>query len=159
MDAITTVPAPSNEPVKSYAPGSAERESLHKRIAELESERLDLTSTIDGVQRMAGGDRFDVVQPHDHAHVLVCDRLPSRLAFIRGSRGVRRLGEARCWNVSSIRAHHTMVFKLVANAEPGKGARLVNRATAMAPGLKKPVRAQATVIETPTPVIPPGEGS
>ena len=70
MDAITTVPAPSNEPVKSYAPGSAERESLHKRIAELESERLDLTSTIDGVQRMAGGDRFDVVQPHDHAHVL-----------------------------------------------------------------------------------------
>ena len=70
MDAITSVPVPYNEPVKSYAPGSPERESLQKRIAELESERVELTQTIGGVQRMAGGDRFDVVQPHDHQHVL-----------------------------------------------------------------------------------------
>jgi len=70
MDAITTVPTPANEPVRTYAPGSAERESLQKRIAELESERVELTSTIGGAQRMAGGDRFDVVQPHEHAHVL-----------------------------------------------------------------------------------------
>ncbi|MBQ6642439.1 MAG: L-glutamate gamma-semialdehyde dehydrogenase [Saccharopolyspora sp.] len=70
MDAITTVPAPVNEPVKSYAPGSAERDSLQKRIAELESERAELTSTIAGEQRMAGGTPFDVVQPHKHAHVL-----------------------------------------------------------------------------------------
>ncbi|CAM01289.1 L-glutamate gamma-semialdehyde dehydrogenase [Saccharopolyspora erythraea] len=70
MDAITSVPVPSNEPVKTYAPGSPERESLQKRIAELESERIELTSTIGGQQRMAGGERFDVVQPHKHAHVL-----------------------------------------------------------------------------------------
>ncbi|TDD83176.1 L-glutamate gamma-semialdehyde dehydrogenase [Saccharopolyspora karakumensis] len=70
MDAITSVPVPYNEPVKGYAPGSPERESLQKRVAELESERIELTQTIGGTQRMAGGDRFDVVQPHDHAHVL-----------------------------------------------------------------------------------------
>ncbi|TWG08498.1 L-glutamate gamma-semialdehyde dehydrogenase [Saccharopolyspora dendranthemae] len=70
MDAITSVPVPYNEPVKGYAPGSPERESLQKRVAELESERIELTQTIGGKQRMAGGDRFDVVQPHDHAHVL-----------------------------------------------------------------------------------------
>ncbi|WP_188989089.1 L-glutamate gamma-semialdehyde dehydrogenase [Saccharopolyspora thermophila] len=70
MDAITSVPVPYNEPVKGYAPGSPERESLQKRIAELESERIELTQTIGGKQRMAGGDRFDVVQPHDHSHVL-----------------------------------------------------------------------------------------
>ncbi|GAA2346160.1 L-glutamate gamma-semialdehyde dehydrogenase [Saccharopolyspora halophila] len=70
MDAITSVPVPYNEPVKGYAPGSPERESLQKRMAELESERFDLTQTIGGVQRMAGGERFDVVQPHDHQHVL-----------------------------------------------------------------------------------------
>jgi 1-pyrroline-5-carboxylate dehydrogenase len=70
MDAITTVPVPANELVKSYAPGSPERESLQKRIAELESEKRELTSTIAGKQRMAGGERFDVVQPHKHAHVL-----------------------------------------------------------------------------------------
>ncbi|MER7078066.1 1-pyrroline-5-carboxylate dehydrogenase, partial [Saccharopolyspora kobensis] len=70
MDAITSVPVPYNEPVKGYAPGSPERESLQKRVAELESEQVELTQTIGGVQRLAGGDRFDVVQPHDHAHVL-----------------------------------------------------------------------------------------
>jgi 1-pyrroline-5-carboxylate dehydrogenase len=73
MDAITSVPIPANEPVRSYAPGSPERESLQKRIAELKSHRHELTSTIAGKQRMAGGEPFSVVQPHDHSHVLgVC---------------------------------------------------------------------------------------
>jgi 1-pyrroline-5-carboxylate dehydrogenase len=70
MDAVTSVPEPYNEPILKYAPGSAQRESLQRRIAELEGERHELTMTIDGQQRMAGGDRFDVVQPHDRAHVL-----------------------------------------------------------------------------------------
>ncbi len=70
MDAVSSVPQPINEPVRGYAPGSAERESLRHRIAELEGERLELTMTIGGEQRMAGGDPIDVVQPHDHAHVL-----------------------------------------------------------------------------------------
>jgi 1-pyrroline-5-carboxylate dehydrogenase len=70
MDAISSVPEPVNEPVRSYAPGSAERESLQRRIAELEGERHELTMTIGGERRMAGGDPIDVVQPHDHAHVL-----------------------------------------------------------------------------------------
>ncbi|RZS34016.1 delta-1-pyrroline-5-carboxylate dehydrogenase [Herbihabitans rhizosphaerae] len=70
MDAVSSVPEPANEPVHSYAPDSAERESLRRRIAELEGERAEFTMTIDGVQRMAGGDSIDVVQPHDRAHVL-----------------------------------------------------------------------------------------
>ncbi|MFC0544214.1 L-glutamate gamma-semialdehyde dehydrogenase [Kutzneria chonburiensis] len=70
MDAVTSVPQPYNEPVRSYAPGSAERESLRRRIAELEGAKHDLTMTIGGRRRMAGGEPIDVVQPHDHAHVL-----------------------------------------------------------------------------------------
>ncbi|CRK59699.1 Delta-1-pyrroline-5-carboxylate dehydrogenase [Alloactinosynnema sp. L-07] len=70
MDAISSVPEPSNEPINSYAPGSPQRESLQRRIAELEAERVELTMTINGEQRMAAGERMDVVQPHDHAHVL-----------------------------------------------------------------------------------------
>ena len=70
MDALTSVPAPANEPVHEYRPGSAQRESLQKRIAELEADRIELTCTIGGEQRMAGGARFDVVQPHEHRHVL-----------------------------------------------------------------------------------------
>jgi 1-pyrroline-5-carboxylate dehydrogenase len=70
MDAVSSVPEPINEPVRGYAPGSPERESLQRRIAELEGERHELTMTIGGERRMAGGDPIDVVQPHDHAHVL-----------------------------------------------------------------------------------------
>jgi 1-pyrroline-5-carboxylate dehydrogenase len=70
MDAVSSVPTPVNEPVSAYKPGSAERESLQRRIAELEGERHELTMTIGGEQRMAGGESLDVVQPHDHQHVL-----------------------------------------------------------------------------------------
>ncbi|MFC4853542.1 L-glutamate gamma-semialdehyde dehydrogenase [Actinophytocola glycyrrhizae] len=70
MDAVSSVPDPVNEPVRGYAPGSAERESLQRRIAELEGERHELTMTVGGERRMAGGDPVDVVQPHDHQHVL-----------------------------------------------------------------------------------------
>jgi 1-pyrroline-5-carboxylate dehydrogenase len=70
MDAVTRVPAPRNEPVLTYAPGSPERAALQARLAELAAEPLELTSTIGGRQRMAGGERFDVVQPHRHKAVL-----------------------------------------------------------------------------------------
>ncbi|NEK87065.1 L-glutamate gamma-semialdehyde dehydrogenase [Blastococcus saxobsidens] len=70
MDAVTRVPAPHNEPVLGYAPGSPERTELQQRLAELAAEPLELTSTIGGRQRMAAGERFDVVQPHRHSAVL-----------------------------------------------------------------------------------------
>jgi 1-pyrroline-5-carboxylate dehydrogenase len=70
MDAQFTPPVPHNEPVLGYAPGSPERAGLQRRLAELSAERAELTMTIAGRQRMGGGDRIDVVQPHRHAHVL-----------------------------------------------------------------------------------------
>ncbi|WP_297827343.1 L-glutamate gamma-semialdehyde dehydrogenase [Mycobacterium sp.] len=70
MDAITSPPTPRNEPVRSYPPGSPARDSLTRTLAELADQRAELTMTIGGVQRMAGGGRFDVVIPHRHAHVL-----------------------------------------------------------------------------------------
>jgi len=70
MDAVIAVPEPRNETVRDYAPGSAQATSLAKRLADLAGTRLDLTNTIDGVHRMAGGEEIQVVQPHRHAHVL-----------------------------------------------------------------------------------------
>ncbi len=70
MDAITDVPVPANEPVHAYGPGSAERAALETRIKELSGASLDLTMTIGGERRMAGGAPIDVVQPHNHAAVL-----------------------------------------------------------------------------------------
>jgi 1-pyrroline-5-carboxylate dehydrogenase len=70
MDAITSTPAPRNEPVRSYPPGSRDRDSLTRALAELGAQRTELTITIGGAQRMAAGESFDVVAPHRHAHVL-----------------------------------------------------------------------------------------
>ncbi len=70
MDALLTVPVPRNEPVRGYAPGSPERESLQQRLAAMVSDRVDLTMTIGGVRSMAGGPAIEVVQPHNRRHVL-----------------------------------------------------------------------------------------
>ncbi|RKR90355.1 delta-1-pyrroline-5-carboxylate dehydrogenase [Micromonospora pisi] len=70
MDAVFSVPEPRNEPVRDYAPGSAERTSLQRRLGELAATKLELPMTIGGRQRMAAGAAIDVVQPHKHQHVL-----------------------------------------------------------------------------------------
>ncbi|WP_103760238.1 L-glutamate gamma-semialdehyde dehydrogenase [Streptomyces sp. SM10] len=70
MDAVTQVPAPVNEPVHSYAPGSPERARLEAKLAELGQNPIDLPMTIGGEKRMGGGERVDVVQPHNHKAVI-----------------------------------------------------------------------------------------
>ncbi len=70
MDAVSNVPVPANEPIKTYAPGSQERSVLEAKLKELAGERAELTMTIGGRQRMGGGERAAVVAPHNHRHVL-----------------------------------------------------------------------------------------
>ena len=70
MDAVTAVPVPINEPIRQYAPGSAERADLEAALRDLASAPLDLTSAIGGKRVMASGERMDVVQPHARRHVL-----------------------------------------------------------------------------------------
>ncbi|MGH3505962.1 MAG: aldehyde dehydrogenase family protein, partial [Nocardioidaceae bacterium] len=70
MDAITTVPAPINEPNLMYAPDSAERMELEQRLVELQKTQVDLKATIGGQQVWGKGEELAVVQPHNHQHVL-----------------------------------------------------------------------------------------
>src|SRR4029077_7300938 len=70
MDAVTSTPLPRNEPIRDYAPGSPERASLQAALAERGGVHPELPVTIDGARHVAGGTPFDVVAPHDHAHVL-----------------------------------------------------------------------------------------
>jgi 1-pyrroline-5-carboxylate dehydrogenase len=69
-DAVTQVPTPVNSPVLSYAPGSPERAVLRQQLGEIAADRHDLTLTIGGEQRMAGGEEIEVAAPHRHSHVL-----------------------------------------------------------------------------------------
>ncbi|MGK2881777.1 MAG: L-glutamate gamma-semialdehyde dehydrogenase [Mycobacterium sp.] len=70
MDAITDVPLPANEPVHDFAPDSPERTRLADALRQLSAEPVDLPHVIAGQHRMGGGERIDVVQPHNHAHRL-----------------------------------------------------------------------------------------
>jgi 1-pyrroline-5-carboxylate dehydrogenase len=70
MDAITSTPAPVNEPNLTYAPGTPERAALELELKRQESEQLELTATIGGTKKMGGGEEIAVTQPHDHQHVL-----------------------------------------------------------------------------------------
>src|SRR5688500_8520381 len=70
MDAITSVPAPVNEPNLTYAPGSPERTALELELKRQEDQQVDLTATIGGRAKVGGGAESQAGQPHDHAHVL-----------------------------------------------------------------------------------------
>ena len=63
------VPVPVNEPVKSYAPGSAERASLKARLKSMAAERVDIPLIIGG-KEIRTGDLAQSVMPHNHRHVL-----------------------------------------------------------------------------------------
>jgi len=63
------VPQPINEPVKSYAPGSAERAALKERLDQMASERIDIPLIIGG-KEVRTGDLAESVMPHNHQHVL-----------------------------------------------------------------------------------------
>jgi 1-pyrroline-5-carboxylate dehydrogenase len=62
-------PFPVNEPVRSYAPGSAERASLEMRLAELAADQVDMPLVIGG-RDVRNGRTVPSVMPHRTAHVL-----------------------------------------------------------------------------------------
>src|SRR5665647_816372 len=70
VDAVTQVPAPVNEPVLDYAPGSPERAELQVALAELSGRPMDLPHVIGGERVVGTGTKIDVRQPHAHQQVL-----------------------------------------------------------------------------------------
>ncbi|MGH7904465.1 MAG: aldehyde dehydrogenase family protein, partial [Candidatus Dormibacteraceae bacterium] len=62
-------PRPVNEPVRSYAPGSPEREALRARLEAMQSERIEIASVIGG-REVRTGRLMPSVMPHRRDHVL-----------------------------------------------------------------------------------------
>src|SRR6478752_1380067 len=63
------VPLPINEPVRSYAPGTAERQALKNKIAAMSAEQIEIPLIIGG-KEVRTGDISTQVMPHRHGHVL-----------------------------------------------------------------------------------------
>lgn len=66
---IFQVPEPVNEPVRLYAPGSAERASLKAELDRQAGLQVEAPLVIGG-ERVTTGDTCDMTMPHDHGHVL-----------------------------------------------------------------------------------------
>jgi 1-pyrroline-5-carboxylate dehydrogenase len=69
LHAIQRPPAPQNEPVKGYEPGSPERGELQAQLRRMEAERLELPMVIGG-EEVRTGNTFEAVMPHRRSHVL-----------------------------------------------------------------------------------------
>jgi 1-pyrroline-5-carboxylate dehydrogenase len=66
---VPQVPAPRNEPVLSYAPGSPERAELKAALARMAGEQIEIPVIVGG-REIRTGNTDTAVMPHDHGHVL-----------------------------------------------------------------------------------------
>lgn len=66
---IYKLPEVKNEPVKSYAPGSPERQALKLKLAELSKGGLDIPMVING-KEVRTNKLHDIRPPHNHQHLL-----------------------------------------------------------------------------------------
>src|SRR6266540_4118792 len=63
------IPAPINEPVLAYAPGSRERSDLKQSLKDLSGRQIEIPVVIGG-KEIRTGKTADTVMPHCHRHVL-----------------------------------------------------------------------------------------
>ncbi len=63
------IPAPKNEPVLSYAPGSKERAALKKALEEARAQVIDVPMYI-GAEEVRTENKKPLTPPHDHKHIL-----------------------------------------------------------------------------------------
>jgi uncharacterized repeat protein (TIGR01451 family)/fimbrial isopeptide formation D2 family protein len=91
-----------------------------------------------------------VVVAHTNAvsDITVCDRLAPQTVYVAAAGANYRSGSA-CWTVLSLSDGAKVTFHVRARLEPAASGTLVAPASASAPGVPS-VRAQATVIATPT---------
>ena len=64
-NAYFQVPDPYNEPVKSYAPGTAERTSIQKKLKEMQSQQIEVPLIIGG-KEIKTGNTAEMRAPHNH---------------------------------------------------------------------------------------------
>ena len=69
MSGTIRVPAPENEPIHSYAPGTPERTALKAALKQVGSEQPDIPVIIGG-KEIRTGRTHPIHPPHDHGHCL-----------------------------------------------------------------------------------------
>ena len=84
------VPAPHNEPVRGYAPGSPEKKTLKAELKRMAAEELDIPLVIGG-EEIRTGDTEPLVMPHDRHKRLGDPVRPVRRPVGHDGRGAAHL--------------------------------------------------------------------
>jgi len=66
---MSKIPVPGNEPVRSHAPGTPERDELKRALRELSARPIEIPVIVGG-KEVRTGQTVDAVMPHCHRHVL-----------------------------------------------------------------------------------------
>ncbi len=69
MASIPNTPAPINEPILTYAPGTPERAAIKAALKQMSGEVVDIPCIVGG-KEIRTGKTHSVVSPHRHGHVL-----------------------------------------------------------------------------------------
>jgi 1-pyrroline-5-carboxylate dehydrogenase len=66
---MSKIPTPQNEPVRSYAPGTPEREELKRALRDMSAQPIEIPLIVGG-KEVRTAQTIDAVMPHCHHHVL-----------------------------------------------------------------------------------------
>ena len=66
---MSKIPTPQNEPVRSYAPGTPEREELKRALRDMSAQPIEIPLIVGG-KEVRTAQTIDTVMPHCHHHVL-----------------------------------------------------------------------------------------
>ena len=125
MHAVSRLPAPKNEPILSYAPGTSERATLKAALAELGGARTQIPLWVDGKAVETG--RIDEVRcPHRHAQILADCHQASAAEVDRAIAGA--LGAAPAWAEMPFDAR-AAIFLRAADLLAGPWRARINAAT------------------------------
>jgi 1-pyrroline-5-carboxylate dehydrogenase len=132
VDAITRVPAPVNEPIRGYAPGSPERASLKNTLGFLAEEPIDIFGAIgQGWTPRAGGVVHEVRMPSDHSTLLA--RVHQTTAADAASAVTAAQAAKADWAATSF-DERAAVFLRAAELLAGPHRDLLNAATMLGQG-------------------------
>jgi 1-pyrroline-5-carboxylate dehydrogenase len=66
---MSKIPTPQNEPVRSYAPGTPERDELKRALRDMSAQPIEIPLIVGG-KEVRTAQTIDTVMPHCHHHVL-----------------------------------------------------------------------------------------
>src|SRR5262245_38916449 len=125
LDIPTHLPLPANEPVLTYAPGTAERAALKEALAKMSGETPDIPHVI-GKEKVIEGKPFDVRAPHAHQRVLAKGRSGGSAVAERAVQAA--LEAAPMWSRTSFE-ERARVFQRAADLLAGPWRQILNGST------------------------------